>query len=148
MIDRSNKSKDYCPCRTSLLRKSIFTASQDGDLEHVKSFFECQKAHLHVDFHDDFGYSSLHYACQWNRVDVIRYLLYKGASVNVDICGATPLHRAAFRGSYEAVRLLVEHNADLNKKDISFGDERTALHKAASQVLLFLIRQIPFHIII
>ncbi|KAF0682749.1 Aste57867_25152 [Aphanomyces stellatus] len=127
-----NSSAD-CPCRRALLRKSIFTAAQDGDLDHVTSFFECRKAHLHVDFADDFGYTSLHYACQWNRIDVVQYLLTHGANPNCAECGATPLHRASFRGAYESVCLLVQHSANLNMIDTSFGDRRTALHKAASQ---------------
>ncbi|OQR99234.1 ankyrin repeat domain 39 [Achlya hypogyna] len=126
-------SSDDCPCRKALLRKSIFTAAQDGDLEHVRSFFECHKAHLHVDFPDDFGYTSLHYAAQWDRVDVVSYLLRKGATVDSRLCGATALHRAAFRGAANCVRLLLEHNADVNLPDTSFGDLRTAIHKAASQ---------------
>ncbi|EQC38580.1 hypothetical protein SDRG_04283 [Saprolegnia diclina VS20] len=127
------KASDECPCRKALLRKSIFTAAQDGDLDHVRSFFECHKAHLHVDFPDDFGYTSLHYAAQWDRVDVVAYLFQKGASVDARACGATPLHRAAFRGSVASVRLLLAHGADANLPDTSFGDLRTALHKAASE---------------
>ncbi len=128
------KASDECPCRKALLRKSIFTAAQDGDVDHVRSFFECHKTHLHVDFPDDFGYTSLHYAAQWDRVDVVAYLLQKGASVDPRACGATPLHRAAYRGSVASVRLLLADGADVNLPDTSFGDMRTALHKAASEV--------------
>ncbi|OQS03241.1 hypothetical protein THRCLA_04459 [Thraustotheca clavata] len=126
-------SSEECPCRRSLLRKSIFTAAQDGDLKHVQAFFECSKAHLHVDFTDDFGYTSLHYAAQWNRTLVVEYLLKKGATVDSRVCGATALHRAAFRGSKACVELLVAYGADVNLPDESFGDQKTALHKAASQ---------------
>ncbi|KAH9093214.1 hypothetical protein Ae201684P_008873 [Aphanomyces euteiches] len=126
-----------CPCRTALLRKSIFTAAQDGDIDHVRSFFECRKAHLPLDFADDFGYTALHYACQWNRVDVVQYLLSRGANPDCTDCGATPLHRASYRGSTESVALLLKHGASVNMIDTSFGDNRTALHKAASQVCTF-----------
>jgi len=121
-----------CPCRSSQLLKSIFTAAQDGDLDRVRSFFDCGLKN--IDFSDDFGYTALHYAAQWNRIEVVKYLLQKGANADVNECGATPLHRAAYRGAFETCKLLVEHHADVNAQDTSFHDDRTPLHKAASQV--------------
>ncbi|ETW08760.1 hypothetical protein H310_01278 [Aphanomyces invadans] len=132
MASSGNNSAE-CPCRRALLRKSIFTAAQDGDLDHVRSFFECRKADLPIDFVDDFGYTALHYASQSNRVDVVAYLLSRRASPDCARCGATPLHRAAYSGADESVALLIQHGASLNLVDTSFGDRRTALHKAASQ---------------
>ncbi|RQM30505.1 hypothetical protein B5M09_001625 [Aphanomyces astaci] len=139
-MERTGNSSADCPCRKALLRKSIFTAAQDGDVDHVRSFFECRKAHLHIDFVDDFGYTSLHYASQWNRVEVVRYLLSRGANPDCAKCGATPLHRAAYSGAEESVALLVQHGASLNLVDTSFGDHRTALHKAASRVRAFAVK--------
>ena len=39
----------------------------------------------------------------------------------------------AFRGAYDACHCLLKAGADVNSIDISFGDNRTALHKAASE---------------
>ena len=54
--------------------------------------------------------------------------LDQNAEVNaVDYEGNSPLHLAVLQGSLESVRLLIEHEADLNLKNIR-GD--TALHLA------------------
>ena len=44
--------------------------------------------------------------------------------------GSTPLHRAAYCGHSEAVRLLLRHNADITLQD---SDGFTAVHKALQQ---------------
>jgi hypothetical protein len=46
--------------------------------------------------------------------------------------GATPLHRASFSGAVAAMRILIEHKANLLAKDASFHDKMTPLHKAAA----------------
>lgn len=80
---------------------------------------------------DDHGYTALHFAAQNGHVSIVQFLLLKAhCDVNAQQCGATPLHRAAFSGQLECVRLLVEAGANLNLPDTSFGDDNTALHKA------------------
>jgi ankyrin repeat protein len=46
----------------------------------------------------------------------------------VDGEGATPLHKAAFSGHYDAAKLLLENGADVAKHDY---EGCTPLHKAA-----------------
>jgi ankyrin repeat protein len=62
-------------------------------------------------------------AAQSDQLEIMRMLLDAGESPNrYNPMGAhshaTPLHQAAFRGSGEMVRLLVEHGADVNMKDV------------------------------
>ena len=54
-------------------------------------------------------------AARYNRTDVIRLLLQKGADVNKrDRFGDTPVHYAAMDNSTEAIAMLIEHGASIN----------------------------------
>ena len=85
------------------------------------------------------------------------------------LCGATPLHRASFSGAISSMQVLLswrrtnhrddfgrdidtysgqEHGVNLLSRDVSFGDQRTPLHKAvaggrplAVQLLLNALRE-------
>lgn len=58
--------------------------------------------------------TALHFAVK-NHVDVALQLILKGAEVNrADKWGHTPLHEAARHSNYEAVCLLLHHDADAN----------------------------------
>ena len=62
----------------------------------------------------------------------MRLLIKHGADVFVqDETHATPLHLAAFCGSFETVHLLLEHGADVTVLD---GSQKTPLHLASSWV--------------
>ena len=64
-----------------------------------------------VDWRDQ---TALFYAA-FNRTDVIRLLLQKGADVNKrDRFGDTPVHYAAWENSTEAIATLIEHGASIN----------------------------------
>ncbi|KAF9577252.1 hypothetical protein BGW38_007661, partial [Lunasporangiospora selenospora] len=59
--------------------------------------------------------SPLHLAASYNHLDLCRYLVHKGANVNLmDVEGWTPMHCAAAEGHLAVFELLVkEPNADL-----------------------------------
>ena len=57
-------------------------------------------------------------------------LLAKGADIEVDNYGVTPLYTACDQGNLALVTLLLEHGADLNAEDLEWG--RTPLALAAS----------------
>ena len=75
------------------------------------------------------GHTPLIYAARAGHVDIVRYLLSKGANVNRKTTGmqATALHRAAGQGNVEIVKLLLEYGADPCAQDC---DGETPLHKA------------------
>jgi hypothetical protein len=65
-------------------------------------------------------------ACQHGHVEVLKLLLEAGEDPNrYNPVGfqahSTPLHQAAFAGHFEVVRMLVEHGARLDFKDIHHG---------------------------
>ena len=67
---------------------------------------------------------------EWSReenVDAIRMLLELGLDPNyANLEGRTALMGAAFKGRNEAIRVLVEHGADLNKRDKGSRDTTNA----------------------
>ena len=69
-----------------------------------------------VDVSDWAGRTALHWASLYNRTDVIKHLLDKGANMNRQDRRDkyTPLHWAAQYKKTEAVRILIENGADVN----------------------------------
>jgi len=65
-----------------------------------------------------YGWRPLHFAANNGHVDVVRFLLEKGANVNAqDHRGRTPLHLAALDGHVDVVRFLLEKGANVNAQD-------------------------------
>jgi len=59
------------------------------------------------------GRRALNWAAWFNRPDAVRFLIAKGATVNLDNhTGFTPLHHAAENGSLEAAEVLLDAGAD------------------------------------
>ena len=115
-----------CPCKRAPLYLSSFSAAELGDLHslHRKNLDKIASQT------DSAGNTPLHLAAQHGHMHIVEYLLPK-ADVNAG--KATPLHRASYSGAVGTVRQLLEvPTIDLLRKDTSFGDEATALHKAVS----------------
>ncbi len=77
------------------------------------------------------GFSLLHWACQWGRLNIARLLLKVGAQVNKrDGHGFTPLHIAAGENRPKLAALLLKYGANPNA--VAHADDNgTPLHKAA-----------------
>jgi len=75
------------------------------------------------------GKTPLMVAVSNGNIDMVRYLVLKGANINVKdkLFGDTPLMVAASNGNIDMVRYLVSKGADINAKD-RFG--KTPLNKA------------------
>jgi ankyrin repeat protein len=108
-----------------------------GDVNGVRSLLD---QGVNVNAKDSaLGCTALVYAAQWDKPDVVRLLLARGADINMIGNGYTPLTMAAFLGRTDIVRILIDKGADVNKADesgkIAAGDEmivsgRTALTTA------------------
>ncbi|VAI77968.1 unnamed protein product [Triticum turgidum subsp. durum] len=57
----------------------------------------------------------LHYAAELGICEMIELLLAKGAYVDPVSARGTPLHVAAAERHYDAMKILLDHNADYNK---------------------------------
>ena len=86
---------------------SLWTATIEGDLSRVEKIVE---RGVDVDSRDEAGYPAIVYAARHNQLDILLYLIRKGANCNLQIpeTKATALHRAAAAGHVRIVRALVE----------------------------------------
>jgi len=93
----------------------VHEAAERGDLAAIKEFIGNSISSINEE--DDHGWTPLHYAATRGDFETVKYLLARGADVNVkENMGYTPLINAAALGQYEVVKYLVEHGADLNVK--------------------------------
>ena len=76
-----------------------------------------------VDIIDSDGNTPLHYACQWNRYDIVKYLVERGCDQTIqNYEGDLAFHLACCKASFEVVQQLNIGNNDLiNQRDTS-GD--------------------------
>lgn len=66
---------------------------------------------------DDYLKTPLHIASNWNKIEIAKLLISKGAKVNArDRSGWTSLHWASFEGGAEVVELLISKGAEKNAK--------------------------------
>jgi ankyrin repeat protein len=105
----------------------IHELAQKGDLEGVKTLIE-QNPEL-VNAKDKDGRTPLHWACRGVHLEVVKFLVDKGADVNAeDSNKVVPLHSLAVRNSTEAIEILLAKGAVVDAKDYR---DQTALHHAA-----------------
>jgi len=96
------------------------------------------KKHPELINHPVYGQSesALHYFAVENRIDVVTWLLARGADPNGIKSGGFPLHESAQLGNTEMCRILLTAGANPDTPD-SLGE--TALHKASSHAYLEII---------
>jgi ankyrin repeat protein len=119
---------------TSLLLKyldeiSLFEASAAGKFDEVAHLVYSDPGAINAYAED--GFTALGLACYFGQYEVARYLVLKGADVNLPSnngFGVYPLHSAA-AGNYTPIaRMLIENNALINVKQQA---GTTPLHSAA-----------------
>jgi tankyrase len=126
-LDLCRNDSDLKALLTGEYRKSEFLeAARRGD----ESLVEQLLTPLNVNSHASDGRRStaLHLSSGYNRIQIVKRLLDKGANVHSRDKGELiPLHNACSYGHYAVVRLLLEHGTDPNSTDMwSF----TPLHEA------------------
>jgi len=107
--------------------KELFETLKKGDTSKAEKLL----ANLRVpNARDRNGISLLHWATFIGHPGIVRFLIEKGADVNIkDWSGKTPLHYAAKIGDTIIAKLLLEKGADINAKD---NRNCTPLHYAAN----------------
>lgn len=90
-----------------------------------------------VDAPDAFGLAPLQYAACWGQVAAARFLIERGADVNL-AKSWSPLHHAASGGQTELAAALLDAGADINIR--SKADDTTPLHTAAIKKRTAMVR--------
>ncbi|MDH3997681.1 MAG: ankyrin repeat domain-containing protein [Desulfuromonadales bacterium] len=112
-------------------KEQLHFAAQDGDLVRVKELVEKGYDINSVD--EDMSFTPLHYAAQYEHLEVINYLLSVGANVNAheeESIGETPLGNVSATCSYEVAEILIEAGAN---PTIPGWMQLTALHRAGER---------------
>ncbi|KAJ1729302.1 hypothetical protein LPJ61_003593 [Coemansia biformis] len=118
---------------------NIWCAASDGDLARVRALVEGDSAMANAS--DENGYTPLHAAASWKHLQVLRYLLDNGGSVNiVDADGDTPLHICEDR---ECAALLLSRGADPEKRNHEgLTPVHTTLENEATEVTELLCKRL------
>ena len=121
---KSNISNGKIIFLAALFLSSVYLSAQDGselitavvyqDLDKIK---EVLKAGVDVNYQDEnYGNTALIISCQYNFVDIAKYLIEAGADISAKATtGHTPLMAAA-SASEELVDLLIAKGADATVK--------------------------------
>ena len=84
---------------------------------------------LHIDSVIKYGMTALHFAVKNHNIQIINFLLSRGADANVcDENGISPLHLAAADGNLEIASILLNARANINQIDY---DRFSPLHMSA-----------------
>ena len=108
---------------------SLFEAAAAGKFDVVAHLvYQHPEA---VNYYAEDGFTPLGLACYFGRDEITRFLVLKGADVNLPSkngFGVYPLHSAVAGNYTEIARMLIENNAQVNVKQQAGV---TALHSAA-----------------
>jgi ankyrin repeat protein len=98
--------------------QSIFDAFKNNEYAKVKLLVDADLKL--VDARDQDSLTPLHWAARGASIDILKYLLDKGADVNAkDVNGSVPLHSTSSRNNFEASKLLIEHGSVIDFKNVS-----------------------------
>ncbi|MFA5292087.1 MAG: ankyrin repeat domain-containing protein [Phycisphaerae bacterium] len=93
----------------------VFTASAIGDINAVKSFINKDPNEINFTIN---GYTPLHAAAQCGRMEVVQYLIEKGADINAGYPQKpTPLFSATTKGNVAILELLASKGAKLDSEE-------------------------------
>ena len=133
MTDMDSHDNDSQPTRARP-NWDIFETAQKGTLADVKYIIEKKGYDVNTQNHcgrewglwrldDGNEETMLHWATHNPDIEVVKYLIAQGASVNAKDCdGATPLHDAAMVcPNPEVLEYLIAQGADVNAIDVDGG---------------------------
>ncbi|XP_076275512.1 histone-lysine N-methyltransferase G9a isoform X2 [Rhynchophorus ferrugineus] len=110
----------------------LHLAAKCGNLEACRSIVSASfSIPNYVNYQDDGGWTPLVWACEHGHIDIVKYLISKGADIDLrDVEYNVALHWAAFGGHSDIVELLLRNNCNINILNVH-GD--TPLHICARE---------------
>jgi ankyrin repeat protein len=96
---------------------AIFAAAIQGDMARIEELLAGDRSLVSALSPD--GWTPLHLAAFFGKVDVVRLLLNKGAQVNARSTNAMenmPLHAAAAGRHVDVIKVLIDHGATVNAR--------------------------------
>ena len=120
----------------SPIERACFT----GHLSIVKMLLNHDNSLLEIA--DEEGFTILLLAIKYQQVDIVRFLLDRGANIHASTHdGTTTLMRACIERNLAIVRILLTAGVDVEARD---EDQRTAMHYASMWQLVEVIRGLIF----
>jgi len=118
---------------------NVFDAARQGNLDKVKAAVAAKPELANAK--NEKGLGPLYLASQAGKLDVVEFLISRGASVNsLTRRGFTPLHAASERGHAEVVEYLLFKGAQVNAKaDAGFMPLHYAVYNGHKDVAALLI---------
>lgn len=117
----------------------IVEAARNGDLSIVKMILKKDPAKLNAT--DDWKHTVLHWACMRANWDVARYLINKGADLNMKGGdGGTPINWAVHHDNVDILRLMIQKGAKLNIRNRwGMTELHTAIWRGCIRVVEYLL---------
>jgi ankyrin repeat protein len=92
------------------------TAAAKGEYSKVVSYV---KKGVGIDQKNQARWTALAYACKYNHMDIVKFLIESGAGINEKVnTGSTPVAVAILSGNFEIADYLIKQKADINMPDI------------------------------
>lgn len=109
--------------------RQLFSAIENSDIRAIDALLK-NGSSLHDE--NEEGWTPLAWACKKYKTKSVAFLLKTGADINQQdsICASTALMQAAERGYNGIIKMLLDHNANIDLRDFSGN---TALNIAASE---------------
>ena len=119
---------------TSTEMEALLTAASEGDTTTLDRLLrlnvDIDTQGYHKVIAEEFSHvpvTMLEVAASHNQLEIMQYLIRKGADVNLAYDERTMLHTAAYLGSVQMLRLLIDNGANVNSKGFR---NSSALHEA------------------
>ncbi|XP_028129824.1 ankyrin repeat domain-containing protein 49 isoform X2 [Diabrotica virgifera virgifera] len=106
----------------------LLQACENGNLKLIQAILETEPNLIHAVDKDK--YTALHRACYSNHIDIVKYLLQKGANIAAQTEMLwQPLHSCCQWNHKDCAAILIQHGADINART---EGGQTPLHIAAA----------------